>query len=167
MTIQEFKRLREEKPFRPFRILTADGRAYDVLHPECLAQSPSRRLILIGLPDDSSVTLDLSPASTKASNLTKTAQNESRRRVRIAEHIRRFHPRRTETDANFSLLFLAVARDNVVCPPSAPRLSREGRARRLFESLASPGRMPILLSILGFRSGEFRKEASFATLLLR
>jgi hypothetical protein len=59
MTIQEIQRLREEKPFRPFRVLTADGRAYDVMHPECLAQSPSGRLILIGLPDDSTVTLDL------------------------------------------------------------------------------------------------------------
>jgi hypothetical protein len=56
MTIQEIHRLREEKPFR---VLTADGRAYDVVHPECLAQSPSGRMILIGLPDDSSVTLDL------------------------------------------------------------------------------------------------------------
>ena len=59
MTIQEIQRLRGEKPFRPFRILTADGRAYDVQHPECLAQSPSGRLIMIGLPDDSMVTLDL------------------------------------------------------------------------------------------------------------
>jgi hypothetical protein len=59
MTIQEIHRLREEKPFRPFRILTADGKSYDVLHPECLGQSPSGRLIMIGLPDDSTVTLDL------------------------------------------------------------------------------------------------------------
>ncbi|MGD1276732.1 MAG: hypothetical protein ABR964_05860 [Tepidisphaeraceae bacterium] len=59
MTIQEIQRLKEEKPFKPFRVLTADGRAYDVLHPECLAQSPSGRLIVIGLPDDSMVTLDL------------------------------------------------------------------------------------------------------------
>lgn len=59
MTIQEINRLREERPFRPFRILTADGRAYDVVHPECLGQSPSGRLIMIGLPDDSTVTLDL------------------------------------------------------------------------------------------------------------
>jgi hypothetical protein len=59
MTIQEIHRLREEKPFKPFRVLTADGREYDVVHPECLAQSPSGRLIMIGLPDDSMVTLDL------------------------------------------------------------------------------------------------------------
>ncbi|HTW93602.1 MAG TPA: hypothetical protein VMD30_02335 [Tepidisphaeraceae bacterium] len=59
MTIQEIQRLKAEKPFHPFRILTADGKSYDVLHPECLAQSPSGRLIVIGLPDDSMVTLDL------------------------------------------------------------------------------------------------------------
>jgi hypothetical protein len=59
VTIQEITRLKEEKPFRPFRVLTADGRAYDVVHPECLAQSVSGRLILIALLDDSSVTLDL------------------------------------------------------------------------------------------------------------
>jgi len=36
MTIQEIQRLREEKPFRTFRVLTTDGRGYDVMHPECL-----------------------------------------------------------------------------------------------------------------------------------
>lgn len=59
MTIQEIQRLREEKPFRPFRVLTADGKKYDVWHPEYLGQSPSGRLIMIGLDDDSTVTLDL------------------------------------------------------------------------------------------------------------
>ncbi len=59
MTIQEIQRLRSEQPFRPFRILTADGKGYDVLHPEFMAQTPSGRFITIGLPDDSSVMLDL------------------------------------------------------------------------------------------------------------
>jgi hypothetical protein len=59
MTIQEIHRLREERPFRPFRVLTAGRRSYDVVHPECLGQSPSGRLIMIGLPDDSTLTLDL------------------------------------------------------------------------------------------------------------
>jgi hypothetical protein len=59
MTIQEIQRLREERPFKPFRIFTADGRSYDVPHPEMLAQSGSGRLITIGMPDDSFVTLDL------------------------------------------------------------------------------------------------------------
>ena len=59
VTIQEIRRLREEKPFQPFRVLTADGRAYDVLHPENMAQSPSGRMIVVALPDDSTVLLDL------------------------------------------------------------------------------------------------------------
>jgi len=59
MTIQEIQRLRNERPFRPFRILTAVGKAYEVLHPEFMRQTPSGRFITIGLPDDSSVMLDL------------------------------------------------------------------------------------------------------------
>jgi hypothetical protein len=59
MTIQEIQRLREKKPFQPFRVLTADGNSYDVMHPEYLGQTPSGRVIMIGLPDDSSIRLDL------------------------------------------------------------------------------------------------------------
>ena len=59
MTIQEIQRLRSAKPFEPFRVLTADGQRYDVRHPEYIAQTPSGRLITIGLEDDSTVTLDL------------------------------------------------------------------------------------------------------------
>ena len=59
MTIQEIQRLRAAKPFEPFSILTADGERYDVGHPEYLGQTPSGRLITIGLEDDSTVTLDL------------------------------------------------------------------------------------------------------------
>jgi len=54
MTVQEIHRPRERKPFRPFHVLTADGRHYDVLHPECLGQSSSGRPIMIGLQDEPS-----------------------------------------------------------------------------------------------------------------
>jgi hypothetical protein len=59
MNIQELQRLRSEKPFRPFRVLTSDGRSYNVVHPEVLGQTPSGRIITIGLSDDSTVSLDL------------------------------------------------------------------------------------------------------------
>jgi hypothetical protein len=59
MTIQEIQHLRSAQPFEPFRVLTADGKEYDVGHPEYLGQTPSGRLITIGLEDDSTVTLDL------------------------------------------------------------------------------------------------------------
>ena len=59
MTIQEIQRLRETEPFEPFSVLTADGQEYPVGHPEYISQTPSGRLITIGLDDDSTVTLDL------------------------------------------------------------------------------------------------------------
>lgn len=59
MRIQEIHHLRSAQPFEPFEVLTATGEVYQVGHPEYLAQTPSGRLITIGLPDDSTVTLDL------------------------------------------------------------------------------------------------------------
>ena len=59
MTIQEIQRLRSATPFEPFCVMTANGQAYDVRHPEYIGQTPSGRLITIGLDDDSTVTLDL------------------------------------------------------------------------------------------------------------
>ena len=58
MTIQEIQRLLETRPFEPFRVLVADGRQYDVRHPESIAMAGKGRLIAIGL-EDSFVTLDL------------------------------------------------------------------------------------------------------------
>ena len=58
MTIQEIQRVLASQPFEPFRVLVADGRHYDVVHPENIAVAGKGRLIAIGL-DDSFVTLDL------------------------------------------------------------------------------------------------------------
>lgn len=58
MTIQEIQRLRAIQPFEPFRILVADGRTYDVRHPENFAIAGNGRLIAVGMPDHF-VTLDL------------------------------------------------------------------------------------------------------------
>ena len=59
MTTQEIQRVLAVHPFEPFRIMVADGRTYDVRHPENLAFSGRGRLIAIGMDDDSFVTLDL------------------------------------------------------------------------------------------------------------
>ena len=79
MTIQEIQRLRREQPFRPFRILTVDGNAYDIMHPEVLAQSPSGRLIMIGLSDDSFATVDLLLVTAIERNI-KPGKNGARRK---------------------------------------------------------------------------------------
>ena len=62
MTMQDVQRQMQTQPFEPFRVLTADGRHYDVRHdvrhPEHLAFSGKGRLIAIGMEDDSFATLD-------------------------------------------------------------------------------------------------------------
>ena len=58
MTKDEILRLRANQPFEPFRVLVADGRHYDVGHPENVAIAGNGRLIAIGMPDHF-VTLDL------------------------------------------------------------------------------------------------------------
>jgi hypothetical protein len=57
MTSDEIGRLHSTQPFKPFRILVADGRQYDVRRPENLAMAGKGRLIAIGMPDHF-VTLD-------------------------------------------------------------------------------------------------------------
>jgi hypothetical protein len=58
MTTQEIQRMLATQPFEPFRILTTDGKEYDVRHPESIALAGRGRLIAIGM-DDHFVTLDL------------------------------------------------------------------------------------------------------------
>ncbi len=58
MTTQEIQRLRATEPFEPFRLLTADGRHYEVRHPENLAMTGNGRLVAIAMPDHF-VTVDL------------------------------------------------------------------------------------------------------------
>ena len=58
MTTEEIRRLHSTQPFKPFRILAADGLHYDVLHPESLAMLGNGRLLSVGL-HDYFVTLDL------------------------------------------------------------------------------------------------------------
>jgi len=58
MTTQQVQRLAAVRPFEPFRVLVADGRQYDVRHPENFALAGNGRLMAIGMADHF-VTLDL------------------------------------------------------------------------------------------------------------
>jgi hypothetical protein len=58
MTTQEIRRIREAQPFEPFRVLVADGRRYDVRHPENFTLTGNGRLMAIAMKDHF-VTLDL------------------------------------------------------------------------------------------------------------
>jgi hypothetical protein len=79
MTIQEIQRLKEAKPFQPFRVLTADGRHFDVRHPEVLSQTGSRRLISIA-EYNSFVTLDLLLVTGVEKPIPRNGSARSRRR---------------------------------------------------------------------------------------
>jgi hypothetical protein len=59
MTVEQFRAALHQQPFRPFTIRMADGRAFDVSHPDFIAQSPSGRTVIVVQPDDSYSVLDL------------------------------------------------------------------------------------------------------------
>lgn len=48
MTVQTFRDLLTEKPFRPFRLVMSSGQAYEVRHPEMALLTRSDILVGIG-----------------------------------------------------------------------------------------------------------------------
>ena len=58
MTIQQIQKLREKRPFEPFRVIAGDGSRYDVRHPENLAMTGNGRIIVLAM-HDYTATLDL------------------------------------------------------------------------------------------------------------
>ncbi len=59
MTTKEFQQVYEAKPFRPFAVHVADGRAISVRHQEFAMLSPSGRTVIVYQPDDSFDVIDL------------------------------------------------------------------------------------------------------------
>jgi hypothetical protein len=59
MTTEQFRATLHLQPFRPFTIRMADGRTFDVLHRDFVAQSPSGRTVVVFQADDSYSLLDL------------------------------------------------------------------------------------------------------------
>ena len=47
MTIEQLQRLHQARPFRPFRVHLADGRAIPVSHPEFLSHSPAGLTVIV------------------------------------------------------------------------------------------------------------------------
>ena len=59
MTIEQFRLAIHEQPFKPFTIRMADGRTFEVPHPDFIAQSPSGRIVSVFKSDDTCSLLDL------------------------------------------------------------------------------------------------------------
>lgn len=58
MTVDQLRKLHEARPFQPMRLHLADGRSILVDHPELLAYSGGRT-VLVAQPDDSFHVLDI------------------------------------------------------------------------------------------------------------
>ena len=52
MKLEDLRHAHQSRPFRPFTIRVADGREYQVQHPEFLAFSVTGRTIVVSTPDD-------------------------------------------------------------------------------------------------------------------
>ncbi len=60
MTIEQLRRARDAKPFRPFSMRLADGSRVDVPHPEFLMPHPEGvRTVAVAVPGDAFVIIDL------------------------------------------------------------------------------------------------------------
>jgi hypothetical protein len=59
MTNEQFRAMLHERPFRPFTIRMADGRSFEVAHPDFVALSRSGRTVIVSYGDDSHSVLDL------------------------------------------------------------------------------------------------------------
>ena len=59
MTVEQFRATLRHQPFQPFTIRMADGRSFEVTHPDFVAQSHSGRIVIVFQPDDNYSALDL------------------------------------------------------------------------------------------------------------
>lgn len=52
MTVQTFRNLLSEQPFKPFRLVMSSGQTYEVRHPEMALVTKSDILVGIDIEDD-------------------------------------------------------------------------------------------------------------------
>ena len=52
MTVQTFRNLLTDRPFKPFRLIMSSGQAYEVRHPEMAMVTKSDVLVGIDIEDD-------------------------------------------------------------------------------------------------------------------
>jgi hypothetical protein len=59
MTTEQFRATLHQQPFRPFTIHMADGRAFDVPHPDFVALSRTGQSVIVFQNDENYSVLDL------------------------------------------------------------------------------------------------------------
>jgi len=59
MTVEQLQNVHQARPYRPFNLHMADGRAVDVPHSEFLSHSSSGRTVIVHHADESFSVIDL------------------------------------------------------------------------------------------------------------
>lgn len=59
MNVEHLRKVHQARPFRPFTLHIADGRAITVPHPEFLAQFPTGRAVIVTQANDDYEVIDL------------------------------------------------------------------------------------------------------------
>ena len=59
MTIEQFRTTLHQQPFKPFSIRMADGRVFEIRHPDFVAHAPTGRTVIVMQSDESYSVLDL------------------------------------------------------------------------------------------------------------
>lgn len=68
-------------PFQPFRINVADGRSFDLLHPDYAYITPGGRSIFITDDDDATVRIDLRMITSLEDVTFKNERSQQRRKA--------------------------------------------------------------------------------------
>ncbi len=59
MTSEELRKHLDEAPFIPFTIFTANGKSFKVDHPDFAMLTRGGRILILGLEDDSTASIDV------------------------------------------------------------------------------------------------------------
>jgi hypothetical protein len=59
MNPEQFKNVRNLRPFKPFKIHTASGESYSVTHPEAVWQSPGGHTVIVGIRGETVAMIDI------------------------------------------------------------------------------------------------------------
>jgi len=75
MTVEQLQGVLRANPFRPFAIRMADGRIFQIPHPDFLSMSPTGRTVIAYGADDSFSIIDLLLMTELEVGPAKTAKN--------------------------------------------------------------------------------------------
>lgn len=59
MTVDQVREVQQASPFKPYKLCLADGRSFEVRHPELVLITPGGRTVVVAVSDDAVTIIDL------------------------------------------------------------------------------------------------------------